>query len=67
MLIFSWRRFSTSIQRREEQIDELDEEIEKKRQLIGISVIEGKLQDDVSQSIERLTEAGNQKLDVKWW
>lgn len=50
------------MKKREEQIDELYEEIEKNLKLLGMTAIEDKLQDGVSQCIERLTEAG-----IKIW
>ncbi|CAF2564070.1 unnamed protein product [Rotaria sp. Silwood2] len=56
------KRATTSMQRREEQIDELYEEIEKNMKLLGMTAIEDKLQDGVPQCIERLTEAG-----IKIW
>ncbi|CAF3600494.1 unnamed protein product [Rotaria sp. Silwood1] len=56
------KRATTSMQRREEQIDELYEEIEKNMKLLGMTAIEDKLQDGVPQCIERLTEA-----EIKIW
>jgi P-type E1-E2 ATPase len=50
------------MQRREEQVDELYEEIEKNMKLLGITAIEDKLQDGVPRCIERLTQAG-----IKIW
>jgi len=50
------------MQNREEQIDELYEEIEKNMKLIGMTAIEDKLQDGVPQCIESLTQAG-----IKIW
>lgn len=50
------------MERREEQIDELYEEIENNMKLLGMTAIEDKLQDGVPQCIERLTEAG-----IKIW
>jgi magnesium-transporting ATPase (P-type) len=46
------------MQRREEQIDELYEEIEKNMKLLGMTAIEDKLQDGVPECIERLKQAG---------
>ncbi len=50
------------MQRREEQIDELYEEIEKNMKLLGMTAIEDKLQDGVPQCIEKLKQA-----EMKIW
>ena len=48
--------------KREERIDQLYEEIETKMKLIGMTAIEDKLQEGVPRCIERLTQAG-----IKIW
>jgi magnesium-transporting ATPase (P-type) len=50
------------MQNREEQIDQLYEEIEQNMKLLGMTAIEDKLQDGVPQCIESLTQAG-----IKIW
>ena len=50
------------MQRREEQMDELYEEIEKNMKLLGMTAIEDKLQDGVPECIEKLTRAS-----IKIW
>lgn len=54
--------FSTSMEKREEKVNETYEEIEKNLKLIGATAIEDKLQDGVPQCIERLARAG-----IKIW
>lgn len=50
------------MQRRDELVDSMYEEIEKNLKLLGATAIDDKLQDGVPQSIERLTQAG-----IKIW
>ena len=50
------------MEKREEKVDEVHEEIEKNLKLIGATAIEDKLQDGVPQCIERLARAG-----IKIW
>ena len=52
----------TSLNNREERIDQLYEEIETKMKLIGMTAIEDKLQEGVPRCIERLAQAG-----IKIW
>ncbi len=54
--------YRTSMQRRDELVDSMYEEIEKNLKLLGATAIDDKLQDGVPQSIERLTQAG-----IKIW
>jgi phospholipid-translocating ATPase len=56
------KQATTSMENREEQIDNLYEEIEKNMLLIGMTAIEDKLQDGVPECIERLKQAG-----IKIW
>ncbi|UJR15621.1 hypothetical protein I4U23_002557 [Adineta vaga] len=53
---------NTSMEKREEKVNETYEEIEKNLKLIGATAIEDKLQDGVPQCIERLARAG-----IKIW
>ncbi|XP_053509931.1 phospholipid-transporting ATPase ID [Ictalurus furcatus] len=53
---------STSLDQREEKLNDLFEEVERDLQLIGATAIEDKLQDGVSQTIEQLAKA-----DIKIW
>ncbi|XP_030048675.1 phospholipid-transporting ATPase ID [Microcaecilia unicolor] len=53
---------NTSLDNREEMLNELYEEIEKDLQLLGATAIEDKLQDGVPQTIETLTKA-----NIKIW
>ncbi|CAF4458226.1 unnamed protein product, partial [Adineta steineri] len=46
------------MQQREEQMNELYEEIEINMKLLGMTAIEDKLQDGVPECIEKLTQAG---------
>jgi phosphoglycolate phosphatase-like HAD superfamily hydrolase len=50
------------MERRDELVDSMYEEIEKNLKLLGATAIDDKLQDGVPQSIERLTQAG-----IKIW
>jgi phosphoglycolate phosphatase-like HAD superfamily hydrolase len=50
------------MQRRDELVDSMYEEIEKNLKLLGATAIDDKLQDGVPQTIERLTQAG-----IKIW
>ena len=50
------------MERRDEKVAEVYEEIEKDLILLGATAIEDKLQDGVPQCIERLTQAG-----IKIW
>uniref|UniRef100_A0A3P8S204 Phospholipid-transporting ATPase n=1 Tax=Amphiprion percula TaxID=161767 RepID=A0A3P8S204_AMPPE len=52
----------TSIEDREERLDEVYEEIEKDMMLLGATAVEDKLQDGVPQTIEQLAKA-----DIKIW
>ncbi len=54
--------FSTSLENREEKVNDAYEEIEKNLKLLGATAIEDKLQDGVPQCIERLARAG-----IKIW
>ena len=54
--------FSTSMEKREDKVNETYEEIEKNLKLLGATAIEDKLQDGVPQCIERLARAG-----IKIW
>ncbi len=54
--------YRTSMQRRDELVDSMYEEIEKNLKLLGATAIDDKLQDGVPQTIERLTQAG-----IKIW
>ncbi|CAF0853814.1 unnamed protein product [Adineta steineri] len=49
---------TTSMQQREEQMNDLYEEIEINMKLLGMTAIEDKLQDGVPECIEKLTQAG---------
>ncbi|UJR10795.1 hypothetical protein I4U23_014983 [Adineta vaga] len=51
------KQATTSMQKREEQMDVLYEEIEKNMKLLGMTAIEDKLQDGVPECIEKLTKA----------
>uniref|UniRef100_A0A8C9TER1 Phospholipid-transporting ATPase n=1 Tax=Scleropages formosus TaxID=113540 RepID=A0A8C9TER1_SCLFO len=53
---------STTLEDREERLDELYEEIEKDLLLLGATAIEDKLQDGVPQTIEQLSKA-----NIKIW
>lgn len=53
---------STSLEQREEKLNQLYEEIERDLQLIGATAIEDKLQEGVAQTIEQLSKA-----DIKLW
>ncbi|XP_066566779.1 phospholipid-transporting ATPase ID [Amia ocellicauda] len=53
---------NTSLELKEERLDELFEEIEKDLMLLGATAIEDKLQDGVPQTIEQLSKA-----DIKIW
>ncbi|XP_053727636.1 phospholipid-transporting ATPase ID-like [Synchiropus splendidus] len=53
---------STSLEDRENKLDQLYEEIEKDLLLLGATAIEDKLQDGVPQTIEQLSKA-----DIKIW
>ncbi|CAF0849960.1 unnamed protein product [Rotaria sordida] len=53
---------NTSMENREEQVNDAYEEIEKNLKLLGATGIEDKLQDGVPQCIERLSRAG-----IKIW
>ncbi|XP_056275935.1 probable phospholipid-transporting ATPase IM [Pseudoliparis swirei] len=61
-----WKRrhheVSTSLDCREDKLDELYEEIEKDLLLLGATAVEDKLQDGVPQTIEQLSKA-----DIKTW
>ncbi|CAK6954741.1 phospholipid-transporting ATPase ID-like [Scomber scombrus] len=61
-----WKRrhheASTTMDDREERLDELYEEIEKDLMLLGATAVEDKLQDGVPQTIEQLAKA-----DIKIW
>uniref|UniRef100_A0A8C4S2X9 Phospholipid-transporting ATPase n=1 Tax=Erpetoichthys calabaricus TaxID=27687 RepID=A0A8C4S2X9_ERPCA len=52
----------TSLENREEKLDELYEEIETNMKLLGATAIEDKLQDGVPQTIEQLSKA-----DIRIW
>jgi P-type E1-E2 ATPase len=54
--------FSTSMEKREDKVNDTYEEIEKNLKLLGATAIEDKLQDGVPQCIERLARAG-----IKIW
>jgi P-type E1-E2 ATPase len=53
---------STSMENREEKVNDAYEEIEKNLKLLGATAIEDKLQDGVPECIERLARAG-----IKIW
>ncbi len=53
---------STSLENRDDKLDEVYEEIEQKMTLIGASAIEDKLQDGVPEAIANLALAG-----IKIW
>jgi hypothetical protein len=54
--------FSTSMEKREDKVNDTYEEIETNLKLLGATAIEDKLQDGVPQCIERLARAG-----IKIW
>jgi phospholipid-translocating ATPase len=54
--------FSTSMENREEKVNDTYEEIEKNLKLLGATAIEDKLQEGVPQCIEHLARAG-----IKIW
>jgi phospholipid-translocating ATPase len=56
------KQAASSMENREEQVDNLYEEIEKNMLLIGMTAIEDKLQDGVPECIENLSQAG-----IKIW